>query len=209
MTQIFGQSVCSSGLNSSKGPCLWPWRICPLLSTVIHYVMHAFAVVLTDLSCGNSGRGIMFNSDMRRLRHWMSGRGALSFGWRRCCRVVCCCWKAMMTRNVTSISKIVSHVIYPLRVQFILNWPSCQRAFYILCVERRNEQLLCSRVINVNVVGTWHAWGHPWLLYHLDSGVVLAVEDLWYLVLPPNVLNDHVWFSSSCVCPNGKWGVMA
>ena len=23
-------------------------------------------------------------------------------------------------------------------------------------------------------------------------------------LLPPIVLNDHVWFSSSCACPNGK-----
>jgi hypothetical protein len=31
--------------------------------------------------------------------------------------------------------------------------------------------------------------------YHLDSGVVIAVGDLRCLVLPPIVLNDHVWFS--------------
>ena len=34
MTQTFGHNVCRSKLNSSRGPCLWPWRICPLLSTV-------------------------------------------------------------------------------------------------------------------------------------------------------------------------------
>src|ERR1700738_4136381 len=151
MTQIFGQSVCRSGLNSSKGPCLWPWRICPLLSTMTHCVMHAFAVVLTDLSCGGFGWGIMFISNVRRLRYWMSWRGALSFGLRRCCRVVCCCWKTRMAWNVASIPKTVPHVIYPLRAQFILNWPSCQRVFHVLCVEKRKEQLLCSCVISVNV----------------------------------------------------------
>ena len=33
--------------------------------------------------------------------------------------------------------------------------------FHILCVERRNEWLLCSCVISVNVVGTWYACSHP------------------------------------------------
>jgi hypothetical protein len=157
MTQTFGQSVCRSGLNSSRGPCLWLSRISPLLSTMTHCVMHAFAVVLTDLSCGDSGREIMFISNVRRLRHWMLGQGVLSIGLRSSCRVVCCCWKAMMAGNVASIPKIVPHVIYPLRVQFILNWPSCQRVFHVLYVERRNERLLCSCVTSVNVVGTWQA----------------------------------------------------
>ena len=49
-------------------------------------------------------------------------------------------------------------------------------------------------MINVNVVGTWHAWGHPWVIYHLDSWVVLVVEDFQYLVFPPIILNDLVWF---------------
>ena len=34
---------------------------------------------------------------------------------------------------------------------------SCQRILHVLCVERRNERLLCSCVISVNAVGTWHA----------------------------------------------------
>jgi hypothetical protein len=71
--------------------------------------------------------------------------------------VVCCCWKARMAGNVASIPKTVPHVIYPLRVQFILNWPSCKRVFHVLYVEKRNERLLCSCVTSVNVVGTWHA----------------------------------------------------
>ena len=41
---------------------LWLWKICPLLSTITHCVIHAFVVVLTDLSCGDSNRGIMFIS---------------------------------------------------------------------------------------------------------------------------------------------------
>ena len=154
MTQIFGQSVCKSGLNSSKEPCLWPWRICPLLSTITHCVIRAFAIVLTNLNYGDSSKVIMFISNVRRLRHWMSGRGALSFMWRRCCRVVCCCWKATMANNVANIKKkTLPHVIYPLRAQFILNWPSCQKVFHVLCVERRNERLLYSCVISVNAVG--------------------------------------------------------
>jgi hypothetical protein len=76
---------------------------------------------------------------------------------KECCRVVCCCWKARMAGNVVSILKIVPRVIYPLRIQFILNSPSCQRAFHVLCMGRRKERLLCSCVISVNVVGTWHA----------------------------------------------------
>ena len=40
----------------------------------------AFAMVLTDLSCGDSSKGIMFISNVRRLQHWISGRGALCFG---------------------------------------------------------------------------------------------------------------------------------
>ena len=59
------------------------------------------------------------------------------------------------------------------------------------------------------MVGTWHAWTHPWLLYHFDSGVILGVENLWCLVLPPIALNDPVWFSSPWACPNGQWKVVA
>ena len=103
-----------------------------------------------------------------------------------------------MGRNVASIPKFVPHVIYPLRVHFILNRPSCQRVFLVLCVERRNKWLLCYCVISVNVVDTWHAWGHPWLLYHPNSVVVLTVKNLRYLVLSPIGLNDNVWLSSSC-----------
>ena len=80
MTQTFGQSICKSRLSSSRGPCLWPWKICSLLNAVIHCVMHAFAVVLINLNCGDSGRGIMFTSNMRGLRHWMSWWSALSLG---------------------------------------------------------------------------------------------------------------------------------
>ena len=87
MIHTFGFSICRSGLNSSRGPCLWLWKICWLLNVVTHCVMHAFALVLIDLSCGDSIMGIMFISNVRCLRHWMSWRGALSFGWRRCCRV--------------------------------------------------------------------------------------------------------------------------
>ena len=40
---------CKSKLNFSRGPCLWPCNICPLLNTVTHCAMHAFAVVVIDL----------------------------------------------------------------------------------------------------------------------------------------------------------------
>ena len=60
-------------------------------------------------------------------------------------------------RECCEHSKNYAQYHYSLRIQFILNWPSCQRVFYILCVEKRNERLLCSCVISVNVVGTWHA----------------------------------------------------
>ena len=30
------------------------------------------------------------------------------------------------------------------------------KVFHVLCIERRNERLLCSCVISVNAVGTWH-----------------------------------------------------
>ena len=43
----------------------------------------------------------------------------------------------MMARNVASIPKIVPHVIYSLRAQFIMDWTSCQRVFHVLYVERR------------------------------------------------------------------------
>ena len=59
-----------------------------------------------------------------------------------------------MVGNVTINPKIVPHVIYPLRVQLILNWPSCQKVFHVLYVERKNERILCSCVISVNVVDT-------------------------------------------------------
>ena len=49
MIQIFGQRVCRSGFNSSIWPCLWPWKISPFLSTVIHCVMHAFAAYWPQL----------------------------------------------------------------------------------------------------------------------------------------------------------------
>ena len=71
--------------------------------------------------------------------------------------MVCYYWKARMARNVANIPRIVPRVIYPLRVQFILSWPLCQKVFRVLCVERRKERLLCSCVTSVNVVGTWHA----------------------------------------------------
>ena len=38
MTQSFGQNVYRSGFNSSREVCLWPWRICPLLNTIIRYI---------------------------------------------------------------------------------------------------------------------------------------------------------------------------
>ena len=208
MIQTFEQSVCRSGLDSSRGPWLWPWKICLLLSTMTHCVIHIFTVVLTNLNCGDSSKGIMSISNVRHPQHWMSGRGTLSFWWRRCCQVVCCCWKARLAGNNVSILKTVSHVIYPLRVQFILNWPSCHRAFHVWCVGRRKERLLCSCVIIANVVGTWYAWGHPWLFYHLDSGFFLTIEDFRYLVLLLVVLNDHVWFSLCYACLNGKWWII-
>ena len=101
--------------------------------------MHAFTVMLTDLNCGDSSKGIMFISNVRRPWHWMLRRGAISSRLRRCCRVVCCCWKAMMAGNVVSIPKIMAHVLYSLRIQFILNWP-CARGFSVFCVwgEERN-----------------------------------------------------------------------
>ena len=68
--------------------------------------------------------------------------------------------------------------------------------------------LLCSCVISVNVVGTWHAWGHLWLLYHLDNGVVLAGKNIWYLVLPLIILNELVCFSPCCAYLNEKWWFM-
>jgi hypothetical protein len=46
-----------------------------------HCVMHAFAVVLTDLSCGDFGREIMFISNVRRLRHWMLIRAGRTILW--------------------------------------------------------------------------------------------------------------------------------
>ena len=107
MTQSFGTSVCKSGLHSSRGPCLWPWNFFPLLSTMTRCVMHAFAMVLTDLSCGDLNKGIMFISNVRRLRHRMLGLGTLSYTWKRCCQVICCCWKAKMAENVASIPKTV------------------------------------------------------------------------------------------------------
>ena len=39
-----------------------------MLSIVTHCVMHAFAVMLTNLSCGDSDREIMFISSARRWR---------------------------------------------------------------------------------------------------------------------------------------------
>ena len=62
-----GQSVCRSRLNSSRRPCLWPWRVCPLLSTMTNDIMHAFAVVLTNLNCGDFDKGIMFISNVRQI----------------------------------------------------------------------------------------------------------------------------------------------
>ena len=85
MTQTLGQSVCRSGLNSFKGPCLWPWKICPLLSTVTHYIIHAFAVVLTDPICKVTGKGIMFISNVNTYNigcdsgtHYPSGEGCVA-----------------------------------------------------------------------------------------------------------------------------------
>ena len=71
--------------------------------------------------------------------------------------MVCFCWKAKMARNVVSILKTAPHVIFPLKVQFILNMPSCKKVFHVFCVGRIKKWLLCSCVINVNMVGTWHA----------------------------------------------------
>lgn len=71
MTQTFDQSVCMSAFNSSWGPYLWPWRICPLFSSVTHCIINSFAVVLTDINCGDFGREIMFISNMMRLQHWI------------------------------------------------------------------------------------------------------------------------------------------
>ena len=74
---------------------------------------------------------------------------------------------------------------------------------YFVC-GKTSEQLICSCVISVDVVGTWHAWGHPWPPYFKASGVVLVVEDLQYLVLPPIIFNDHLWFLPYCAYPNGN-----
>ena len=77
-----------------------------------------------------------------------------------------------------------------------------------VCVGRRKKLLLYSSMTIVNMVGTWHACNHPWFLYYLDSGVVFSVKNLRYLMLQPVILNDPMWFSPCCTCPNGKWSVM-
>jgi hypothetical protein len=41
----------------------------------VHCVMLAFALVLTDVSCRDSDREIMFIFNVRHLQHWMSGGG--------------------------------------------------------------------------------------------------------------------------------------
>ena len=42
-----------------------------------------------------------------------------------------------MAGNVASIPKIVPHIIYPLRVHFILNWPTC--AMFCVRGEKKND----------------------------------------------------------------------
>jgi hypothetical protein len=113
---------------------------------------------------------IMLISSVRRLRHWMSKQIQLSFGWRRCCRVVCCCWNARMVKNVASIPKIVPHVIYPSKVRFILNWPSCHRVFYDLCVEWKKN----GYYILVWSLSMWLA--HGMLEATLDFSTIWTME---------------------------------
>jgi hypothetical protein len=168
--------------------------------------MHSSVVVLTDLSCGDSDKGIMFISNMRPLQHWMSGPGTLSFKWRRCCQIVCCCWQARMAKNVVSIPKTMSHVIYPLRIQFILSWPSCQRVFHVLCVGRgTTTMLLCDQYQR-----DWHMTCLRPSLDSLPSGQ-WSYRRCWgssVLGASNSCTQWRTWFSPCCTCLNGKWEVM-
>ena len=121
------------------------------------YIMHIFAVVLTDLRCGDSVMEIMFISNVRCLWYWMSGLGALSFGWRTCCRVVCCCWKARMARNVANIPKTMPHVTTHWGYSSSSTGRRARRSFMFCVWEEKNS----SYNALIWSVLTWLAHGMP------------------------------------------------
>ena len=133
--------------------------------------MHAFTVVLTDLNCGDSGKGVMFISNVRRLRHWMSGRGILFFGCKRCCRVVCCCWKARMTRNVSSIPKIVP--MSSTHWGYSSSWIGhCARRSSMLCMWREEMSGYYALI-----------WSVSTLLAHGILEVIIDFSIIWIMEL--------------------------
>ena len=76
-----------------------------------------------------------------------------------------------------------------------------------VCREKKRITI-CSCVLSVNMVGTWHTWGQP--LFFLPFGQWSCLRCQGFLALGAST-NHTQW---SCVvspryaCPNGKWWVI-
>ena len=122
---------CRSKFNSSKGP----WKICPLLCTVTHCVIHTcsgtYQPHLRRFRQGNyiyrqCKTPTTLNVKTKRTIIWIEHvlQSGVLF------------WKVRMASIVANIEKNVFHVIYPLKVQFILIGRRARGSF-MFCVQEK------------------------------------------------------------------------
>ena len=67
MTQYLGIVFAEAGSILLEGHAYGHGKFVHCSSTVTYYIMHALAMVLTDLNCGDSARGIMIIFNVRCL----------------------------------------------------------------------------------------------------------------------------------------------
>ena len=106
-------------------------------------------MLLTDLSCGDSGRGLCLFSNVGHPRDWMLGWGALTLWVKKMLVSDLLLLEGNDGRECHENFKICT----PCHPELVI----VPQGFRVLCVERKKEWLLCFCMISVNVVGTWNA----------------------------------------------------
>ena len=156
----------------------------------------------------------MFISKVRRLQHWMSGQSKLSSEWRRCCLVVCCCWKAKMAVNVTSIPKILPHVIYPLRVQFIINRHACGSSMFCVWGEEMSGYNALVWSVSTRLAHGMHeATVDFFIILTVELSSLSRIFGIWcfhqlysmilcgfHCVVPAQMKNEELWYKAAIKC---------